>query len=306
MTVNVNQADEIADNVHVDMRPPMERLPYWARSSNPIVRRHLGLYWRTLPPEIEPILYIVGGWTVLILLGIIAPFVTDLATTVIVVSVLVIPLTMIFYVRSLFSVASNSAAAMSDEIRNNTMHLLMSTPMTIEQILLGKVAASIWRKMDDLLIVVHSAALFGAPLIIMHFAGILGLRDSGVLVYVLIIAMMIVSLLRLVLEPIMFGMIGVTIGAFVPFRSTAKTASVAMVGFYFLLMIMLQQLNLGYAIGAMQAVQEATEATVHVAQTRFMWAMVQTVVVDIVLPLALPYVMTRGLIRIVRHHVESL
>jgi hypothetical protein len=118
--------------------------------------------------------------------------------------------------------------------------------------------------------------------------------------------MMIVSLLRLVLEPIMFGMIGVTIGAFVPFRSTAKTASVAMVGFYFLLMIMLQQLNLGYAIGAMQAVQEATEATVHVAQTRFMWAMVQTVVVDIVLPLALPYVMTRGLIRIVRHHVESL
>ena len=38
----------------------MQSLPYWARATNPIVRRHLGLYWRTLPPEFEPIFYICG------------------------------------------------------------------------------------------------------------------------------------------------------------------------------------------------------------------------------------------------------
>ena len=132
--------------IDVDDRSPMDTLPYWARATNPIVRRHLGLYWRTLPPEFEPIFYTSGFWVLALLAGIVFPFVTDLATTVIVVSVLVIPVGIIFYLRALFSIAANSAAAMADEIRNNTMQLLMSTPMSLEQIFLGKVASAIWRK----------------------------------------------------------------------------------------------------------------------------------------------------------------
>ena len=60
---------------------------------------------------------------------------------------------------------------MADEIRNNTMQLLMSTPMSLDQIFLGKVAAALWRKMDDLVLIVQGAAIFGPPLIIMHYAG---------------------------------------------------------------------------------------------------------------------------------------
>lgn len=291
MTANVKPQDLI----EIDERSPMETLPYWARATNPIVRRHLGLYWRTLPPELEPMIYICGFWLAALLLGIFFPFVTDLATTVIVVSVLVIPVGIIFYLRALFSIAANSAAVMADEIRNNTMQLLMSTPMSLEQIFLGKVASAIWRKMDDLVLIVQGAAIFGPPLIIMHYAGLLPLRESGPATYLLIIAMTVTALLRLILEPLMFGMVGVGIGAVLPFRSIAITSSVAWVAFYFLLINMLQQLNLEALTAALDAAREASELAADAARMRALLALGLTVLVELVLPVALPY----GLIRLV-------
>lgn len=305
MTTNINQSDLLLDDIEVDDRSPMDTLPYWARATNPIVRRHLGLYWRTLPPQFEPIMYMTGTWISLLLVGIVLPFVTDLATTMIVVSVLVVPIAMVFYVHAMLTVAANSSSAMSDEMRNNTMPLLMSTPMSLDQILLGKVAAAIWRRMDDLVLIVQAAAIFGPPLIIMHFAGLFPLRDSGLLSYVLIIGMIIVSLLRLVLEPVMFGMIGVGIGAFVPYRSTAMTSSVAMVGFYFLLMFMIHQLGVQTIASALEAVEQATELTIDIANMRLLGAMGFIFVTDFVLPLLVPYAMIRLVIRVCRHQIQG-
>ncbi|MDE2749650.1 MAG: hypothetical protein OXI34_11850 [Chloroflexota bacterium] len=280
--------------IEVDDRSPMESLPYWARATNPIVRRHLGLYWRTLPPEFEPIFYTCAFWVMALLTGLVFPFVIDLATTVIVVSVLVIPVGIIFYIRALFSIAANSAAAMADEIRHNTMQLLMSTPMSLEQIFFGKVASAIWRKMDDLILIVQSAAIFGPPLIIMHYAGLFPLRESGPLTTILIIIMSITALLRLVLEPLMFGMVGVGIGAFVPFRAIAMTSAVAWVAFYFLLINMLQQLNLQYLSAALDGAREASELLAQAANTRLALAIGLTMLIELVLPLALPYALIRG------------
>ncbi len=279
--------------IEVDDRSPMDVLPYWARATNPIVRRHLGLYWRTLPPEFEPIFYVCGFWTLALLAGIVFPFVTDLATTVIVVSVLVVPVGMIFYVRALCSIAANSAAAMADEIRNNTMQLLMSTPMSLEQIFLGKVASAIWRKMDDLILIVQGAAIFGPPLIIMHYAGLFPLRESGPVTYILIITMSFTALIRLVLEPLMFGMVGVGIGAFVPFRAIAMTSSVAWVLFYFLLINMLQQLNLQYLTAALDGARDASELAAQAANMRLALAMGMTIAIELALPLLLPYALIR-------------
>ncbi len=295
MAVNVKPQASPSNAVTVDDRSPMHVLPYWARATNPIVRRHLGLYWRTLPPEFQPILYICGFWLAALAMGIIFPFVTDLATTVIVVSVLVIPVGIIFYLRALVSIAANSAAVMADEIRNNTMQLLMSTPMSLEQIFLGKAASAIWRKMDDLVLIVQGAAIFGPPLIIMHYAGLLPLRESGPLVYLLIIAMTVTALLRLILEPLMFGMVGVGIGAVLPFRSVAITSSVAWVAFYLLLINMLQRLNLEMLTAALDAAREASELAAQAAETRAALALGLTALVELVLPVALPY----GLIRLV-------
>ncbi len=302
MATNINRLDEI----EVDDRSPMDTLPYWARATNPIVRRHLGLYWRTLPPELQPILYISGGWIIALLIGILLPFVTDMATMLIVVSIMVIPIAMIFYARALFSIAANSAVAMSDEMRNKTMHLLMSTPMSLEQILLGKVAAAIWRKMDDLIIIVQAGALFGPPLIIMHFAALFPVVDSGVLSYPLIIIMSVIVLVRLVIEPIMFGMLGVGIGTYVPYRSTAMMMSVALVGFYFLLMYMISQLSSQNVMAAMEAVTQATDATLSAANLRLTGALVFMIAADFVLPLLLPYTLIRLMMRVVRQHVQSV
>ncbi len=305
MTADATPRQRAIDRIRSDERSPMENLPYWARATNPIVRRHLGLYWRTLPPEFEPIFYICGFWLVALLLGIFFPFITDLATTVIVVSVLVIPVGMIFYLRALFSIAANSAAVMADEIRNNTMQLLMSTPMSLDQIFLGKVAAALWRKMDDLILIVQGAAIFGPPLIIMHYAGLFPLRESGPGTYLLIIAMTLVSMLRLVLEPLMFGMVGVGIGAFVPFRSIAMTSSVAFVAFYFLLMIMLQQLNIDYLSAALDAVKGATELTLDVANLRLALAIGSTVLVELLLPVLLPFSLIRLVIGLLTRQLRA-
>ncbi|MDE2951114.1 MAG: hypothetical protein OXT68_10130 [Chloroflexota bacterium] len=305
MTAEATTRQRAIDRIRSDDRSPMENLPYWARATNPIVRRHLGLYWRTLPPEFEPILYICGFWLVTLVLGIFFPFITDLATTVIVVSVLVIPVGMIFYLRALFSVAANSASAMADEIRNNTMQLLMSTPMSLDQIFLGKVAASLWRKMDDLILIVQGAAIFGPPLIIMHYAGLFPLRESGPVTYLLIIAMTLVSMLRLVLEPVMFGMVGVGIGAFVPFRSIAMTSSVAFVAFYFLLMIMLQQLNIDFLAAALDAAKGATESTLDVANLRLGLAVGSIVLVELLLPLLVPFALIRLVIGLLTRQLRE-
>jgi len=305
MTAEATTRQRAIDRIRSDDRSPMENLPYWARATNPIVRRHLGLYWRTLPPEFEPILYICGFWLVTLVLGIFFPCITDLATTVIVVSVLVIPVGMIFYLRALFSVAANSASAMADEIRNNTMQLLMSTPMSLDQIFLGKVAASLWRKMDDLILIVQGAAIFGPPLIIMHYAGLFPLRESGPVTYLLIIAMTLVSMLRLVLEPVMFGMVGVGIGAFVPFRSIAMTSSVAFVAFYFLLMIMLQQLNIDFLAAALDAAKGATESTLDVANLRLGLAVGSTVLAELLLPLLVPFALIRLVIGLLTRQLRE-
>jgi hypothetical protein len=302
MATNINRLDEI----EVDDRSPMDTLPYWARATNPIVRRHLGLYWRTLPPELQPILYFTGGWIVALLIGIFLPFITDIATMLIVVSIMVIPIAMFFYVRALFSIAANSAAAMSDEMRNKTMHLLMSTPMSLDQILLGKVAASIWRKMDDLTLIVQAGALFGPPLIIMQYAGLFPLADSGIISYPLIISMILVALGRLVLEPVMFGMLGVGIGTFVPYRGTAMMSAVALVGFYFLLMYMMTQLSVQTITASMEAVQQATDLTLSAANSRLLGSFAFMITVDFVLPLLLPYTLIRLMIRIVRKQVQSV
>ena len=303
MATNINQ--QVLVEEEIDDRNPMDSMPYWARATNPIVRLHLGLYWRTLPPQIMPILQITAIWIIIFVVASPFPFMMDMATTIIVVSILVIPLTVVFYVRAMFVVAADSAAVMSDEIRNKTMPLLMATPMSLEQIFLGKVAAAIWRRMDDLTLITQSAAIFGPPLIIMHFAGLFPMQDWGLMSYALIIGMTIISLVRLVVEPLMFGIIAVTIGAFIPYRSTAITSSVVIVAFYYLLIFMLHQLNIAEVQLAIEAVQVASPANLSVANANLAWNILVLVMIDFVLPIALPLLIIKGLMRYTANSIQA-
>ena len=52
-----------------------------------------------------------------------------------------------------------------------------------------------------------------------------------------------------------------------PFRSLAVTSSIAWVAFYFLLINMLQRLNLDYLDAALNAAKAATESGAHLAKS---------------------------------------
>lgn len=211
------------------------RVPYWARSTNPIVRRHLGLYWRTLPPQIQPILTGILVWILLVLLTIPFPIILELTMPVIVGAVLAIPVAVVAYAHILVTIATTASVAMSEELRNNTMTLLMATPMSLEQIFLGKIAASIWRRMDDMILVIYVVTFLAMPIIVMNIQLRLPVEEYGILSHGLMILGLIVAILRVIFEPLMVGALAILAGASVPYRSTAITTSLGLCGFYFLL-----------------------------------------------------------------------
>ena len=216
------------------------RVPYWARSTNPIVRRHLGLYWRTLPPQFEPILYAIGIWAAVLFLTIPLPFMFDLTMPLIVVGVLAIPIAVLAYAHILFSIAVTASTTMAEEIRNNTISLLRTTPMSLDQIFLGKIAAAIWKRIDDIVLIALVASIFSVPILVMNYANIFPPEENPLIMQTTVVIGLIVSLVRLAIEPIMVGAIAVMIGAFTLYRSAAITSSLVITGFYFLLINLLQ------------------------------------------------------------------
>ncbi len=213
-----------------------ERLPYWARSTNPIVRRHLGLYWRTIPPDVRPFLMILGVWLGLLMVGILLPPFLDFAMISFLASLMIVPVAAVYYGYLLLSVAIESATAMQSEMTNNTFELLRTTPMHLSQILLGKVAASMWKHMDDFIMLAQITLAFSPPLIFTQYAQIWPMESTPLIAPVLTILGAVVAVLRVLLEPVMVGVLAIFIGVVVPGRSRAVTSAVFVAGFYFLLM----------------------------------------------------------------------
>jgi predicted membrane channel-forming protein YqfA (hemolysin III family) len=266
------------DRIHsrlTPIEPATERLPYWTRSTNPIVRRHLGLYWRTLPPELRPILYIVLGWAIMLGMGTLFPSTLFFALILMIVSIIVIPVAVVAYGYILLHVSITASDAMQEEKRNNTLHLLMATPMSLEQILLGKVAVALWRKMEDWTLINYVAALATPPLYFATYHTIWQVREMPVALPIAVFAGLVVSLLRLVLEPLMVGVMGVFLGAVVPYRNTAISLSVAFTAFYVAFLWLLGQLP-SVRGGQLQD------------GTRILANYPLVILIDFVLPIALP------------------
>jgi hypothetical protein len=238
MTVNSRKAREIKR--FDDYNSAQERLPYWARSTNPIVRRHLGLYWRTVPPNLEPFMLIFGVWAGLIALGILVEGVFGIVMLSFIASLLVIPLTLIVYAHILLHVTRSTTRNMQAEMKNNTFRLLRTTPMSLPQIFLGKIAAALWERMDDWVLTAQLALAFSAPLMFRIYSEAWG--SGGLSAPLLTLLALLVLMARMVLEPLMLGVTSVFIGLVVPGRSRAVTASVVLGAFYFLLLNLMANL----------------------------------------------------------------
>lgn len=220
-----------------------DRLPYWARSTNPIVRRHLGLYWRTVPPEIEPFTTIMAVWTVVMVSGIIFPGLFSIVMISFLAAIMVLPFTLFYYGYTLVNIAIEAARNMQQEFANDTFELLQATPMSLIQIFLGKVAAAMWRRMDDLIMIAQLIFAFCPPVLFTLYAP-LGTGDGygGFLPPLLALLGMLVAAFRVFAEPLMIGVIAVFIGIVVPGRGRSITSAVVLGAFYFLLLNLLSYL----------------------------------------------------------------
>ncbi|NWG16026.1 MAG: hypothetical protein HXY41_05265 [Chloroflexi bacterium] len=212
------------------------RLPHWARRSNPIIRRQLGMYWKTILPEIGGLAKIVVVQVGLVLLTLPWPFLFDLALPTITAALLLFPIALFLYGQILAAIGFNATLSIVDELRNGTFDLVRATPLRLESILASKIAAAIWRQVENLSLLILSVSLLSMPLLISQYATIFPLDEYPYLSRAAMILGLVVSLIRLVIEPFMMGAVGLLAGAAFPLRSTAIITTGFLGAFYFFLL----------------------------------------------------------------------
>lgn len=212
-------------------------LPMWARRSNPIVRRELGFYWKRIFPNVGLIVRALIAQSLILL--IVPPFfLMNLLYPMAVVGFLLIPLLMFLYGRVLIVSLLSAASAMSTAHANHTIDLLRVSLIPLRHIVLGKASASLWRRMEDLdLVMMISTAMALTLTLFSHFANIRP-DDIDWTLRLLSIVTMWVLPLRLMLEPFMLAVLGVAFGTAFHMRSTAVTATFSASLFYYVLMLL--------------------------------------------------------------------
>lgn len=210
------------------------RLPQWARRSDPIVRRHLGIYWKMLPLETDLLGRIYLFQVAFVLLSIVVPVILPLVFTLLPVSLTMLPFVFIAYGRTLVSVGTFATRMIVDEQRNNTLALLMTTPLSLRHILFGKAAASVWRQIEDLSLILMAAALLSLPFLGLQYAGYWTFEDFTLVSRLALVIGLASALVRIIVEPFMIAALAMAIGAGVPARVPAMISLGVTCGFYFL------------------------------------------------------------------------
>ena len=262
-----------------------ERLPYWARSTNPIVRRHLGLYWRTVPPELQPFGSIFLVWVVVMLSGILFPALFGFTMISFLASIMIVPFALITYAHVLWTISTEASNYMQQEFSNDTFQLLRATPMSLSQIFLGKVAAAMWKRMDDLVMIAQLFLAFTPPILFYIYAQIWPTETYGIaMTPIMTLVATLVVLARLVLEPLMIGVMSVFIGIVVEGKGRAISAAVVLGTFYFLLLNLLSQLP---SVRGFRTADGIVPANIPLV-----------LLTDFVLPILLPLVLIFGLLKL--------
>ncbi len=148
----------------MDSRPPI-----WARRSHPLVRCQLERHWRTLLPEVRFLWRAFLIQAALILLILPLPSLVQVTLPAITASMLLFPFAIIAYAHVLIGISVTAVTAITTDLQNSTLDLVRSTPYDLGTILKTKVAASIWRHVEDLGLLMTGAALLSLPLLMSHY-----------------------------------------------------------------------------------------------------------------------------------------
>lgn len=210
-----------------------QRLPEWARRTNPVVRRHLGAYWKMLTPDFGIIFRLVALQAAFVVLSYPVPQLFTVIMPTVTVSLVLLPAALIMYMQLLIAVGTASTISMADERRNDTLPLLLIIPRPLQHILYSKVAAALWRQVENFGLIQIAVALFSLPILIIQYDILLSMESNPILMRVTLLLALVSALLRIALEPIMVGALGVMCGAFVRGRVPSVVVTALLVAAYF-------------------------------------------------------------------------
>lgn len=221
------------------------RLPVWARRTNPIVLRELGPYWRVFPPELSPVLRWLAVHVVVLALSAVWSLVFIPIIIAMLVGVAMMPFMLYYYGGILFRLINDAADSMAREYENNTIDVLRATPYTTLEIILSKITAAVWRRMDGLLITTSFTVTIGMTIIIVIYLNAYPPEGYGILSQVLSFLALLTSLIRVPLEMFMAAALAVMMGAASRSKQIAFLSTIGLIFFYFLLTNMLRLLAVG-------------------------------------------------------------
>ena len=216
--------------------PEIDRnLPSWARRTNPVVRRDLGAYWKTLTPDMMLVLRVYLIQVGLILVSFVFPVLFVLLMPTVTVTLVLLPVGLALYAQILYGVGAAAATSVAKERRNTTLDLLLLIPHPTMHTLFSKVAAAVWRQTENLSLVLMGAATVSLPLLIIQYDVFISFADDPLLMRIGLALSLGMSIVRVLIEPVMIGALGVLAGAAIPSRIPAIVTTVGVGGAYFLL-----------------------------------------------------------------------
>jgi hypothetical protein len=236
----VSMARRIAQDVpQID-----QNFPQWARRTNPIVRRQLGMYWRVFPPQLGPITKWFCLQAVIMLLTIPYPLLMVVVLTFLLMSLFMLPVAFYIYIVTLGKIINQATTSMAEELKNDTLALLRTTPLSTADIVLSNIAAAVWRRADELDQVVWLKLMLSLPVIAMFYLTRWPTEDGLYVAQIMTVVTFAASLIRLPLEMFMVAALGVAMGAATGIRSSALIATATCTFFYFLLINLMRLLEL--------------------------------------------------------------
>ncbi|MDX2161711.1 MAG: hypothetical protein SF162_10330 [bacterium] len=196
-------------------------LPAWARRANPIVRRHLGAYWKTFTPDVSALVRIYGVLVAVTAVTILVPLLYTLLVPTVTVSLVMLPFGAYVYASVLYQVGAFAAGAAHRERRQATLDVLRATPFRLRTILLSKGAAAVWRSIEDVNLVTLIALLTSLPLLLIVYHAALRPLESPLLVGLVVAAALASFTLRIFLETALIAALGLLMGTVNATRSGA-------------------------------------------------------------------------------------
>jgi hypothetical protein len=209
-----------------------QNLPPWARRSNPVVRRELGVFWKRLFPNLNRLVRLLGiqaAFVLLMPLGFLITFTLPVA----VISIVIVPVALVLYARVIVSVAHGTSWAMVAARNFHTMDLLRVSLLSLREIILGKIAANLWKRMEDIDTILLGVLLCGMPTLAAYHIAPLRIEEVTIGIRLLVILGMFVLPVRLLVEPFMAGALAVALGSVLPTRSGTVVTTLALMVFYY-------------------------------------------------------------------------